>query len=77
MDMTKTDASCKYDQMAARKDQKYYFIFVHEDGVGLERISETFAKRHIEASVDEVLALEDVNRALKEWRQANRGARPS
>ena len=31
----------------------------------LERVSEIFAKRHIEASVDEVFALEDVNKALK------------
>ena len=44
---------------------EYYFIFVHEDGAGLERISEIFAQRHIEASVDEVFALEDVNKALK------------
>lgn len=58
-------AGRKYDQMAAKKNQKYYFIFVHEDGAGLERISEIFAQRHIEASVDEVFALEDVNKALK------------
>ena len=41
------------------------FVFVHEDGAGLERISEIFAQRHIEASVDEVFALDDVNKALK------------
>ena len=58
-------AGRKYDQMAAKKNQKYYFIFVHEDGAGLEQISEIFAKGHIEASVDEVFALEDVNKALK------------
>lgn len=60
-----TFAGRKYDQMAARKNQKYYFVFVHEDGAGLERISEIFAERHIEASVDEVFALDDVNKALK------------
>jgi NADPH:quinone reductase-like Zn-dependent oxidoreductase len=58
-------AGHKYDQMAAKKNQKYFFIFVHEDGAGLERISEIFAHRHIEASVDEVFALDDVNKALK------------
>lgn len=57
-------AGRKYDQMAARKNQIYYFIFVHEDGAGLERISEIFAERHIEASVDEVFSLNEVNRAL-------------
>lgn len=54
----------KYDQMAAKKNQLYYFIFVHEDGAGLKRISEIFAERHIEASVDEVFSLADVNKAL-------------
>lgn len=58
-------AGRKYDQMAAKKNQQYYFIFVHEDGPGLQRISEIFAQRHIEASVDEVFALDDVNKALK------------
>ena len=58
-------AGRKYDQMAAKKNQKYYFVFVHEDGAGLERISEIFSDRHIEASVDEVFALDDVNKALK------------
>ena len=54
----------KYDQMAAKKNQLYYFIFVHEDGAGLKRISEIFAERHIEASVDKVFSLADVNKAL-------------
>ena len=58
-------AGRKYDQMAAKKNQSYYFIFVHEDGAGLERISEIFAERHIEASVDEVFSLDEVNSALQ------------
>ena len=57
-------AGRKYDKLAAKKNQHYFFIFVHEDGTGLERISEIFAERHIEASVDEVFALDDVNKAL-------------
>lgn len=58
-------AGRKYDRLAAKKNQKYYFIFVHEDGKGLERISEIFAERHIEASVDEVFTLDDINKALR------------
>lgn len=54
-------AGKKYDQLAAKKNQRYFFIFVHEDGAGLERISKIFADRHIEASVDEVYSLDDVN----------------
>ena len=57
-------AGRKYDQMAAKKNQSYHFIFVHEDGAGLERISEIFADHHIEASVDEVFSLFEVNKAL-------------
>lgn len=55
----------KYDQMAAEKSQTYDFIFVREDGAGLERISDIFAEKHIEASVDEVFPLSDVSNALQ------------
>ena len=58
-------AGRKYDHMAARRNQKYYCIFVHEDGAALERISEIFGQNHLEASVDGVFALDDVNEALK------------
>lgn len=49
----------------AKKNQKYFFIFVHEDGEGLERINNIFVEKHLEASVDEVFSLDDVNKALK------------
>lgn len=58
-------AGRKYDQMAARRNQKYYFVFVHEDGAALERISEIFGQNRLEASVDGVFSLDDVNEALK------------
>ena len=58
-------AGRKYDQMAARRNQKYYFIFVHEDGTALGRVSEIFGQNHLEASVDGVYTLDDVNEALK------------
>ena len=51
----------RYDQMAAGKNQKYYFIFVHEDGKGLL----DFFRKPIAASVDEVFRPEEVNKALK------------
>ena len=51
-------AGSKYDRMAGEKGQKYYFIFVHEDGGGLEKISSLFNKTHLEVSVDEFLGLE-------------------
>ncbi|MBQ7372309.1 MAG: zinc-binding dehydrogenase [Blautia sp.] len=58
-------AGRKYDKMAAAKGQKYFFIFVHEDGAGLERTSEIFKDTPLEASVDEVFSLDDVNKAMK------------
>ena len=47
-------AGSKYDRMAAKNKQKYYFVFVREDGAGLKRISEIFEKRKIETSVDKI-----------------------
>lgn len=58
-------AGSKYDKMAAAKGQKYFFIFVHEDGAGLDRITEIFKDTHLEASVDEIFSLDDVNLAMK------------
>lgn len=57
-------AGRKYDSLAARKHQKYHFIFVHEDGAGLQKISDLFGEEKIEASVDEIFGLDDVNAAL-------------
>lgn len=58
-------AGMKYDRMAARNQQHYHFIFVHEDGKGLQQVSRLFAEKRIPASVDEVYGLEDVNKALE------------
>lgn len=58
-------AGMKYDRMAAKKGQHYHFIFVHEDGRGLQQVSDLFAEKHITASVDTIFALDEVNQALK------------
>ena len=55
----------KIDKAATARNQKYYFIFVHEDGAGLRRISEIFDRQRIKASVDGIFELSDVNKALK------------
>lgn len=57
-------AGRKYDKIAAKNKQKYYFIFVHEDGAGLQRISDIFRERKIETSVDTIFGLSQVNQAL-------------
>lgn len=55
----------KYDKLAAQKGQSYRFIFVHEDGAGLERIPGLFDGKHIPASVDGVFPLDQVNDAMR------------
>ena len=57
-------AGSKYDRMAAMNKQKYHFVFVREDGAGLERIPEIFGNRKIETSVDKIYELSEVNEAL-------------
>jgi hypothetical protein len=54
-------AGRKFDKMAAKRNQKYYFLFVESNGSQLERIS----KISIVPSIDEVFELKDVNKALK------------
>ena len=57
-------AGRRYDRMAAKRGQRYRFVFVHEDGEGLERIPHLMGGRPFEASVDGVFGLDDVNAAL-------------
>ena len=57
-------AGRRYDRMAAKKGQRYDFVFVHEDGAGLERLSALFSRQKLEAAVDGVFSLEEVNQAL-------------
>lgn len=54
----------KYDKMAAKRGQQYRFVFVHEDGAGLERLPGLLGDRRIEASVDTVFTLDEVNAAM-------------
>lgn len=58
-------AGMKYDKMASKKNQKYYFLFVESNGRQLEEVSGIFAEKNIKPSVDEIYGLDDVNNALK------------
>lgn len=62
-----------YDKMAAKNKQRYYFVFVREDGAGLKRISEMIQNRKIEPSVDKIYNLSEVNQALA--KVAGRGSK--
>ena len=58
-------AGKKFDSMASKKNQNYYFLFVESNGAQLEKVSEIFDQNNIEVSVDEVFELDEVNEALK------------
>lgn len=63
-------AGRKYDKMAAAKNQTYDFLFVHEDGSQLEKITSLFDKDHpLETSIDTVFSLDQVNDALAKVRR--------
>ena len=60
-----TIAGRKYDKMAAMRKQKYFFLFVHEDGKGLEKVSDLYRARPFETSVEGVFSLGEVDQALQ------------
>ena len=62
-------AGMKFDRMAAKKNQKYYFLFVESNGRQLKEVSRIFAEKNIKPSVDEIFSLNDVNRAMKKVNQ--------
>lgn len=59
----------KYDQLAAKNNQTYHFIFVHSDGQQLREISQIFSEKQISISIDQVYAFEEINNALNKLRQ--------
>ena len=58
-------AGMKFDKMAAKKNQKYYFLFVESNGRQLKEVSRIFTEKNIKPSVDEIFSLNDVNKAMK------------
>ena len=58
-------AGKKFDKMASKKKQNYYFLFVESNGTQLEKVTQIFNKNPIDVSVDEVFELKDINEALK------------
>ena len=58
-------AGGKYDKMAAMRHQKYYFVFVHEDGEGLEQIGMQLVQGGLQTSIDGVYFLDQINEALE------------
>lgn len=57
-------AGSKFDKMASKNNQKYYFLFVESNGHQLSEISRIFSENNIKSSIDEIYPLNDVNKAL-------------
>ncbi|WP_407409943.1 zinc-binding dehydrogenase [Methanobrevibacter sp.] len=57
-------AGLKFDKMAGKKNQKYYFLFVESNGKQLDEVSRIFDEKNIKPSVDAVFDLNEVNEAL-------------
>lgn len=58
-------AGMKFDKLAGKKNQKYYFLFVESNGAQLTQVSKIFEEKNIQVSVDEIFDLDDVNQALE------------
>ena len=57
-------AGRKFDKLANKKNQKYYFLFVESNGKQLEQVSRIFEEKNIKPSIDTVFELSDVNKAM-------------
>ena len=57
-------AGRKFDKLASRKNQKYYFLFVESNGKQLEHVSRIFEEKNIKPSIDTVFEFHDVNKSM-------------
>ena len=57
-------AGMKFDKLAGKNNQKYYFLFVESNGKHLDEVSRIFEEKNIKLSVDTVFELDDINKAL-------------
>lgn len=62
-------AGHKLDRLASSQGKTYDFLFVHEDGLGLDRLAQDFDAAHpLPTSVDAVFDLDQVNGAMEKVR---------
>lgn len=57
-------AGRKFDKLASKKNQKYYFLFVESNGKQLEQVSRIFEEKNINLSIDTVFEFHDVNKSM-------------
>ena len=51
--------------LASKKNQRYYFLFVESNGKQLAQVSKIFEENKIGCSIDAVFDLNDANQALQ------------
>lgn len=64
-------AGKQLDRLAARRQQKYYFIFVHENGQQLQQAADVFAKHQLHPSIEQVYPFSQLNEALQKVDQGH------
>ena len=64
-------AGKQLDRLAARRQQKYYFIFVHENGQQLQQAADIFAKQQLHPSIEQVYPFSQLNEALQKVDQGH------
>jgi NADPH:quinone reductase-like Zn-dependent oxidoreductase len=57
-------AGRKFDKLASKKNQKYYFLFVESNGKQLEQVSRIFEEKNIKPSIDTIFEFHDVNKSM-------------
>lgn len=64
-------AGSRLDKMAAKHQQKYFFIFVHADGKQLQQAADIFEKQSLHPVVEQVYPFSELNTALQKVAQGH------
>lgn len=64
-------AGSRLDKMAAKRQQKYFFIFVHADGKQLQQAADIFEKQSLHPVVEQVYPFSELNTALQKVAQGH------
>lgn len=64
-------AGYKYDKLAKKRNQEYYFIFVKESGKQLQEIAHILEQNQIKPSIDSIYPFAEISQALQKVDKGN------
>lgn len=64
-------AGAKLDRLATKNNQKYYFLFVKENGQQLKKIATIYKEKQMHPQIDQVFPFEQINDALSKIDQGH------